>query len=313
MIEMNTINLSHNSKVMGEVLKLDSVAEFNAIRGQETLHPLVSVLDQSKSQPVAVTRFYSGLYIVFLKEVKCGELRYGRNQYDYQEGTLLFIAPGQILGTDENVEMIQPKGWVLAFHPDLIRGTSLGRNIKDYNFFSYDVTEALHVSERERQVVVECFNKIHFELEHAIDKHSRTLIISNIELFLKYCVRFYDRQFITRDNVHKDILVRFENLLGEYFQSTKPQTSGFPSVSYCAGQLNLSSNYFGDMIKKETGRSAQEYIQEKMIDIAKEKVLDISKPISEIAYEIGFKYPAHFSRFFKQHVGHSPNEYRSLS
>jgi AraC-like DNA-binding protein len=298
---------------MSEFLKLESVAGFNAIRGQETLHPLVTVLDQSKSQPVAVSRFYSGLYIVFLKEVMCGELKYGRNHYDYQEGTLLFIAPGQVLGSDENVGKVQPKGWALAFHPDLIRGTSLGKHIKEYNFFSYDVTEALHLSERERQVVVECFKEILFELDHAIDKHSKTLIISNIELFLNYCVRFYDRQFITRENVHKDVFVRFEKLLDEYFQSDKPQTSGFPSVSYCAGQLNLSANYFGDLVKKETGRTAQEYIQEKIIDISKEKLFDISKSISEIAYEMGFKYPSHFSRLFKQRVGHSPNDYRSLS
>ena len=209
--------------------------------------------------------------------------------------------------------MLQPTGWALIFHPDLIRGTSLGRHIKDYSFFSYDVNEALHLSDRERQVVLECFNKIQYELEHPIDKHSKTLIVSNIELFLKYCVRFYDRQFITRDNIHKDVLVRFEELLDEYFQSDKPQTLGLPSVAYCAGQLNLSANYFGDLVKKETGKSAQEYIQDKVIDVAKEKVFDISKSISEIAYEMGFKYPSHFTRLFKQQVGQSPNEYRSFN
>jgi AraC family transcriptional regulator, transcriptional activator of pobA len=296
---------------MDEIIKLESIATFNSLRGQETLHPLVTVLDQSKSNPVPAARYYSGLYIVYLKEVKCGELKYGRNTYDYEEGTLVFIGPGQVWGVEER-KMIQPNGWALAFHPDLIHGTTLGKNIKDYNFFSYDVNEALHLSEREKQIVTECFHKILFELDHAIDKHSRTLIVSNIELFLNYCVRFYDRQFITRDTIHKDILVRFEELLDSYFQSDKPQALGFPSVAYCAGELNLSANYFGDLIKKETGRSAQEYIQEKIIDIAKEKVFDIGKPISEIAYEMGFKYPQHFTRLFKQRVGQAPNDYRLM-
>ena len=298
---------------MEEIVKLQSVAQFNSNRGQETLHPLVSVLNQSKSKAIQANRTYSELYIVFLKAIKCGELNYGRSHYDYEEGTLLFIAPGQVFGMEEKVQLIQPDGWVLVFHPDFIRGTSLGKHIKDYNFFSYLASEALHLSERERQVVMECFNKILFELEHPIDKHSKTLIVSNIELFLNYCVRFYDRQFITRDNIHKDVLVRFELLLDDYFESNKPQTLGFPSVAYCAGQLNLSANYFGDLVKKETGRSAQDYIQGKIIDIAKEKVFDRSKPICEIAYEMGFKYPQHFTRLFKQKVGHTPNEHRWMN
>ena len=298
---------------MDKIIKIESVAQFNALRGQETLHPLVTVLDQAKSKTLYPARFISGLYIVYLKEVKCGELKYGRNNYDYEEGTLVFIAPGQVYGIDEKLKTVQPKGWALAFHPDLIHGTSLGRHIKEYNFFSYDVNEALHVSERERQVVTECLIKIKYELEHAIDKHSKNLIVSNIELFLNYCIRFYDRQFITRDNVHKDVLTKFEALLDEYFQSDKPKISGLPSVTYCAGQFNLSPNYFGDLVKKETGKSAQDYIQEKLIDVAKEKVFDISKSISEIAYEMGFKYPQHFTRLFKQRVGQSPNEYRLLN
>ena len=182
--------------------------------------------------------------------------------------------------------------------------------MKDYTFFSYESFEALHLSERERQVVIDCLNKIDFELSHAIDKHSKTLIVTNIELLLNYCVRFYDRQFITRDNVNKDILVRFEGLLDDYYQSDKPQTVGLPSVRYCADQLHLSANYLGDLIKKETGKSAQEHIQLKLMDIAKEKMFDTSKSVSEIAYELGFKYPQHFSRMFKKSVGYSPNEYR---
>ena len=248
---------------MDKIIKLDTVSQFNSQRAQETLHPLVTVLDQSKSKPLYPARFSSGLYIVFLKEIKCGELKYGRSNYDYEEGTLVFIGPGQVYGVDDKMKAVQPKGWALAFHPDLIHGTSLGKHIKEYNFFSYDVNEALHVSERERQVVIECFNKIQYELSHAIDKHSKTLIVSNIELFLNYCVRFYDRQFITRDNVHKDVLVRFEELLDDYFQSDKPKTLGLPSVAYCAAQLNLSANYFGDLVKKETGRILHRSISRK--------------------------------------------------
>lgn len=299
---------------MENILKLESVTQFNTQRGQITLHPLVSVLDQTKSKQIQAHRYLSEVYIIFLKDVKCEELKYGRTHYDYQEETMIFIAPGQVFGFDlpENV-VVQPSGWALVFHPDFIRGTSLGKKINDYSFFSYDVDEALHISTRERQIVLECFQKIKDELEHGIDKHSKTLIISNIELFLNYCTRFFDRQFITRESLNKDILVRFENLLYEYFKSDKPQMIGLPTVSYCADKFHLSANYFGELVKKETGKTAQEYIQIKVIDLAKEKIFDSSKSISEIAYEMGFKYPQHFARLFKQRVGQSPNEYRLLN
>lgn len=296
---------------MEKIIKIENVAQFNKERGQKTLHPLASVLDQSFSQLIHEARYISDLYIIFLKDVKCGELKYGRNHYDYEEGTLLFIAPGQVFGFEESGKMLQPTGWALVFHPDLIRGTYLGKHINEYSFFSYDANEALHISNAERKIVLECFQKIRYELEHAIDKHSRTLIVSNTELFLNYCVRFYDRQFITREHVHKDALARFEGLLNDYFHSEKSQTLGLPSVRYCAEQLNLSPKYFGDLIKKESGKSAQEYIQLKLIDIAREKIFDTSKSVSEVAYELGFKYPAHFTRMFKQHVGQTPTEYRS--
>jgi len=298
---------------MDKIVKLKDVTQFNTERGQVTLHPLVTVLDQSKSKPILATRYFSELYVIFLKDVKCEEFQYGRNQYDYQEETLIFVAPGQVFGFAEKEKMLQPRGWVLSFHPDLIHGTSLGRQIKNYGFFSYDVNEALHVSNQERQLVLECFKKIRYELKRAIDKHSKTLIVSNIELVLNYCVRFYDRQFITRDNLHKDVFTKLEGLIDEYFQSAKPQTLGLPSVSYCAEQLNLSAKYFGDLVKKETGKTAQEYIQEKLIDVAKERICDDSKSISEVAYEMGFKYPSHFTRLFKQRVGQSPNDYRSMN
>jgi AraC-like DNA-binding protein len=296
---------------MGNPLRIESVTQINNDRGQKTLHPLVSVLDQSLSKPVKEARYISDVYMIFLKDEKCGEVKYGRSHYDYEEGTLLFIAPGQVFGFDESENMIQPTGWGLFFHPDLIRGTHLGKSINEYSFFSYDANEALHISDAERQIVLECFNKIRYELANPIDKHSRTLIVSNIEMFLNYSVRFYDRQFLTREHIHKDVLTGFERLLNDYFQSEKLQTLGLPSVSYCADQLNLSPKYFGDLVKKETGKSAQEYVQLKLIDAAKEQILDISKSISEVAYKLGFKYPSHFTRFFKQHVGHSPNEYRN--
>jgi AraC family transcriptional regulator, transcriptional activator of pobA len=298
---------------MEEIVKIDSVTGYNNMRGVETLHPLVTVLDLSKAQPMPAKTFNFGVYAVYLKERKCGELKYGRSHYDYQEGTLVFIAPGQVMGVQPNVKTFEPKGWALLFHPDLIRGTSLGKHIHNYSFFSYDVNEALHLSDKERQLVLDCFGKIQYELDHAIDKHSKTLIASNIELFLNYCIRFYDRQFITRDNAHKGILEKFETLLNDYFESDKPQNVGLPSVAWCASELNLSANYFGDLIKKETGKSSLEYIQNKIMDRAKSRIFEEDKTINEIAYELGFKYPQHFSRLFKQHVGVSPLEYRRLN
>ena len=243
---------------MENLIKIDTVDQYNKMFGLETLHPLVSVVDLSKSETWPTNfRVNYGIYGLFLKDTKCGDIRYGRQYYDYQEGTLVFLAPGQVVGIVNNGEYFQPKGWALLFHPDLIRGTSLVREMKNYTFFSYESNEALHLSEQERKVILDCFHNIESELQHAIDKHSKTLIVNNIELFLNYCVRFYDRQFITRSHVNKDILTRFENLLNDYFQSEKPQIIGLPSVQYCADSLHLSPNYFGDLIKKETGNSAQ--------------------------------------------------------
>jgi len=305
---------------MEKVFKFDAVGEYNALNNHETLHPLVSVIDFSKSKPWSwpgggskSIKVNYGLYCIFLKEIKCGNLKYGCSYYDYQEGSLVFISPGQIVEVEDFGQNFQPKGYALLFHPDLIHGTALGRHIHEYSFFSYQSNEALHLSERERKIILDCFSKIKYELEHAIDKHSKRLIVSNVEMVLNYCVRFYDRQFITRDNVHKGILEKFETLLNDYFHTDKTQTIGLPSVAYCASELNLSANYFGDLIKKETGKTAQEYILSKLIDVAKERIFDQSKSVSEIAYELGFKYPQHFTRLFKQKVGYTPNEYRSLN
>ena len=308
-----TVILRYKRCIMENMRRFETIRDYNAFNNNETLHPMVSVVDLSKASPRQGSKMYFGFYTVFLKDVKCGDLVYGRYTYDYQEGTLVFLAPGQVAGMNSNGETYQPKGYALIFHPDLIHGTPLGKRMQDFNFFSYQSNEALHLSERERNIVLDCFSKIEYELEHAIDKHSKKLIVSNIELFLDYCERFYDRQFITRDKVHKGVLERFENLMNDYFRSDRPQTNGLPSVADCAKELNLSAGYFGDLIKKETGKSPQEYIQTKVIDVAKERIFDRNKSISEVAYELGFKYPQHFTRLFKQRVGVSPNEFRNLN
>ncbi len=253
------------------------------------------------------------IYAVFLKDNKCGDIIYGGKPYDYEDGTLVFVSRGQVYGIDNHTVNENPSGYGLLFHPDLIAGTQLGKTIKEYSFFSYEVNEALHLSKKERRTIVECLEKISSEIEQNIDKHSKTLIVSNIELFLNYCMRFYDRQFITRSHANKDVLVRFENLLADYFRSNKAQDLGLPTVTWCAEQLHLSPNYFGDLIKKETGTTALDYIQSKLIDEAKKKVFDTSKTISDIATELGFKYQQHFTRLFKQKVGVTPNEYRNLN
>lgn len=298
---------------MDTLRRFETINDYNVFNNNETLHPLVSVVDLSKAAPRTGSRMWFGFYTIFLKDVKCGDMTYGRHVYDYQEGTLVFLAPGQVAGVNSNGEFYQPKGYALIFHPDLIHGTAIGRHISDYNFFSYQSSEALHLSDRERKIVLDCFSKIEYELEHAVDKHSKRLIVSTIELFLNYCIRFYDRQFITRDNVHQGILEKFEVLLNEYFQTDKPTRIGLPSVAYCAAELNLSAGYFGDLIKKESGKTAQEYLQSKVIDVAKERIFDQNKSVSQIAYELGFKYPQHFTRLFKQRVGSTPNEYRGLN
>jgi len=298
---------------MDKVLKIDTVSEHDAFYLQENLHPLVSVIDFANTAPkIFASRMNFGFYAVYLKDVQCGDIKYGRNTYDYQDRTLVFVGPGQVINVSIKPDY-KPQGFALLFHPDLLHGTHLGKHINEYSFFSYESREALHLSEKERKIVLDCFAKIKYELEQGTDKHSKKLIASNIELFLDYCVRFYDRQFITRNDVNKDILEKFEDVLNSYFQSDKPQTVGLPAVGYCADLLNLTPNYFGDLIKKETGKTALEYIQLKVMAMAKEKIFDSNKSVSEIAYELGFKYPQHFTRAFKKNTGYTPNEYRMVN
>ena len=295
---------------MEDVIKLDSVDKYNRLFGLETLHPMVSVIDLSKAThwPERLKINY-GVYALYLKETKCGDITYGRQPYDYQEGTIVCFAPGQVAETDMR-NGARPSAHGILFHPDLIRGTMLGQEIKKYSFFSYETREALHLSEKERATVMDCFHKVEAELEHGIDRHSRRLITANIGLLLDYCMRFYERQFTTREVSNKDVIVRFERLLDEYFDGNAPQEHGLPSVKYFADKVFLSPNYFGDMIRKQTGKTVTEYIQAKLIGRAKELLLSTSKPMSEIAYSLGFQYPQHMSRMFKRIVGCTPNEFR---
>ena len=292
---------------MDKILNLDSVDLYNKLYGLETLNPLVSVIDLNKAtSSVDLIRFNYGIYALYLKLEKACDIK-----YDYQEGTIVCFAPGQTAETNPTTDKVQVNAHGILFHPDLLRGTSLGKNIKKYTFFSYEVNEALHLSEEERSIVMDCLKIIRMELEHGVDKHSKTLLVNHIELLLNYCMRFYERQFITRGKTNRDVLTRFENLLDEYFESTLAEQDGLPTVKYFADKLCLSSNYFGDMFKKETGKSPQEYIQEKVIELAKERISGTADTVSQIAYSLGFQYPQHFCRLFKKRVGYTPSEYRA--
>ncbi len=296
------------------IVRFDTICQYLDRIGQPTLHPLVAVVDMSTSPRMEHYLQTFGFYAVFLKDLKCGDLRYGRQYYDYQEGTLVFVAPGQVVGVEHDGTTFQPKGYALLFHPELLRGTSLGSNLmREYTFFSYASNEALHLSEQERQTFLECLRNIEHELQHSIDRHSRRLVVSNIELLLNYCVRFYDRQFYTREAVNSDILTRFESILDDWFSSNRSEREGLPTVGIMAEELHLSANYLGDLVKKQSGRTAQQHIQDKLIETAKERIFDQSKSVSQIAYELGFKYPQHFTRLFKRRTGLTPVEYRSMN
>ena len=298
---------------MEQIIRIEKIAQYNELKGVETKHPLISVFDNSETKALPNhSKMHFGIYAIFLKAGHCGELKYGRNNYDYDDGTLVFFAPGQVVEVN-NEENYQPTGLALLFHPDLIRGTSLGKQMSTYSFFSYDSHEALHLSLKEQQIIKDLFGKLEYEINQSIDKHSKSIMTNNIELFLNYCVRFYDRQFITRENINTDILSKFESLLNDYFETEKAQDLGLPLVGYFADCLHLSANYFGDLIKKETGKTPQEHIQLKLIDLAKERIFDTNKSVSQIAFELGFKYPQHFNRMFKKGTGYTPNEYRLLN
>lgn len=299
---------------MEKVVDLNEVSAYNQLYGLETFHPLVTVVDLNKAtRGVETIRLNYGLYALFLKLEKSCDIQYGRQKYDFQEGTIVCFAPGQTALTTRTAGHPQTNAYGLLFHPDLIAGTALGRNIKRYTFFSYEVNEALHLSEEERKVVLECLGIIQLELNHAVDRHSRGLLVTHIDLLLQYCMRFYERQFATRSKANRDVLERFDALLDGYFESGRAESEGLPSVHYFADKLCLSPNYFGDLFKKETGRTAQDFIQEKIVEFAKGRILYSADTISQIAYSLGFQYPQHFCRLFKKRMGCTPNEFRAQS
>ena len=295
---------------MKKTLDIKSVCECNRRLGCKTLHPQASIINLEHpdlEQEAVKFEFYA---VLLIEECPDGCGCCGRKYYDYSNATMVFLKPGEIFRMNE-AGVLPDKGWLLAFHPDLLYRTSLKNHIRNYTFFSYNKEEALHLSGRETATITCCLENIEEELHHSIDTHTATILSRHIELMLDYCTRFYERQFITRSNVNHDILARFERLLDDYFAGDRAQREGLPSVKWCAGELCLSPNYFGDLIKKETGKSAQEYIQLKLIATAKERILAPNKTIGQVAYELGFQYPQHFTRLFKKITGLTPNEYRS--
>lgn len=296
---------------MEKILNLNSVEQYIQLYGLDAQHPLVGVVDLNHAtRRVAYTHWNYGIYALYLKMEKACYIQYGRQSYDYQEGTIVCFAPGQTTETVLTTDHIQMNVLGLLFHPDFLRGTSLEKTIRKYTFFAYEVNEALHLSEEERSIVMDCLKMIRMELEQGVDKHTRALLVNQIELLLNYCLRFYERQFSTRNQVNRDTLTRFERLLDDYFVGATAEKNGLPTVRYFADKVCLSPNYFGDMLKKVTGKTPQEYIQEKIIDIAKSRMAGTTDTVSHVAYSLGFQYPQHFCRQFKKLVGCTPGEYR---
>lgn len=301
---------------MSDIIHIKSITEAHRGLGLPTpKHPLISVYYDSEVDMgiQSGTRFSTDLYLILFKDSISGSLGYGRNSYDFQHGTLIFVSPGQVLEVPPREMMAQSKGWSLSFHPDLIRKSHLGTIMNEYSFFSYEVDEALHLSEQEQQHILDVVLQIKKEYSQNIDKHSQRLIISNLELLLNYCTRFYDRQFYTRTNFNKDFVSTFERLLKAYFDSEKPRELGIPAVSYFGDSMNMSANYLSDLLKKETGKSIKAHINETLIDRAKTALLNSNGPVSQIAYDLGFEYPQSLSRLFKAKTGMTPHEYRNLN
>lgn len=301
---------------MKPIINIKSISDINKFVHHETKHPLVTVIDFSKMDEFMEegTRITCDFYSIMFKNYCANNMRYGRQSYDFQEGSLICIAPKQVVTMDTEIEKKEDMmGWGLFFHPDLLRGTSLGAKMKEYTFFSYETSEALHLSEKEKEILYDCVQKIETELQENIDSHSQTLIVSNIELLLNYCLRYYGRQFITRKNSNSNTVSQVEKLLKEYFQSNELKEVGLPTVKYLADNLHLSANYLSDLLKKETGMNAQDHIHYYLIEEAKNILLNTDNSISEIAHSLGFEYPQYFSKLFKQKTGQSPLEYRKLN
>jgi len=299
---------------MGKIINIESISQINEMIGNEKLkHPLITLIEPSKVKmiPVIEQQITLSLYSISLKNGHECKIKYGRQNYDFQEGTLMCLAPGQTIEPFSASENTELDGWVLIFHPDLISKSTLGKKMNAYTFFSYDSHEALHLSDIERQTVTNIVKTIKAEYSQNIDVHSQDLIISNLELLLNYCKRFYGRQFITRTNVYKDVVIQFEEFLKSYFDSEKPEALGLPSVKYCAEEMCYSPNYLSDLLKKETGKTTQEHIHFYLIEKAKILLLGTQEPVNRIANSLGFESPQHFSKLFKNKTGMSPIEYRN--
>ena len=294
-----------------DIIKADTIEQYNRFFGFETRHPLVSIVHFDGSVPQPTHRMTLGFYALFLKKTTGCIINYGKTVYDFDDETVVSFAPGQTVGIHRLEDGPAPEAVGLLFHPDFLHRTSLGQKMKQYSFFSYASNEALHLSTEERIILQDYMEKIVRELQHPIDKFSKSLIISNIEVLLNYCMRFYERQFITREDMNHDALARFERLLDNYLYSDTAAKEGIPTVKYFADKICLSPNYFGDLVKSETGKTAQEYIQLKMIAVAKDAILDPNLNTKQVSDMLGFQYPQHFLRFFKKQVGCTPKEYRA--
>lgn len=295
---------------MSAIKHLETIDEYNREFGFTTLDPLVSVVDFKQATRWTNERATFGFYMIMLKTINCGSIQYGRTPYDYTDGSIVCVAPGQVVGI-ELKEGVQPTAVGILFHPMLIQGTQLGRDIRTkFSFFSYDSNEALHVSEQEMQLFKQCLQNIQDELVHSVDNHSRNLLRMNIELMLEHLLRFYDRQFIFRKDINQNILSRFDHELHEYYAQKKYLRQGLPNVAYFADIFCLSPGYFSSMVKRETGKSVQELIMLHIINVAKQKLLEGTLSIAEISYELGFQHPQHFTRFFKKNTGLTPREFR---
>lgn len=303
---------------MSNIIEIESISQVHEfIAYDKPKHPLVSLIrygDSFTNVDFGDDKYVLNLYQINLKDgVNCS-LIYGRNNYDFNEGTLVFTKPGQVLQFDDSHEIDDSSdAWVLLFHPDLLRKSLLGQTIGDYTFFGYEANEALHISDDEKRMITDIVSKIELEYSSNIDQHSQKLIISNIELLLDYCARYYDRQFYTRTNLNQDFVTQFEALLRDYFKTEKQVEFGLPSVKYCGETMGMSPNYLSDLLKKETGRSAQDHIHQFIIEKAKNMLLTSKSSVSEVAYGLGFEYPQHFSKLFKKKTNYSPKEYRNLN
>ena len=296
-----------------KLVELDSIDAYNRLYGLKTLHPLVAVVDLKEALSVVENvRVNYVIYALFLKNDANCVLKYGRRNYDYQEGTVVSFSPGQVIDVEMKGDAVKNPDVVgLLFHPDLIFGTPLGDKISDFRFFDYSQMEALHLSEGERKIFLDCLGNIRQELLHPVDHHSGALLSANIQLLLEYLHRFYDRQFITRHKVNSDVVKNFEKDLKGYFGS-ELRKEGMPSVAYFAERANLTPGYFGDLIKKETGTTAKEMITLHLVSLAKHRLAVSDEDVSLIAYDLGFQYPAHFTRLFKRETGYSPTKFREM-